>query len=146
MTGTPARERVAVREANLEDAAAIVQLLRHLHGDSAAETSLPVVRQESRTFIAADGDDVVGLVVATFVDYGLEPYGMVEELVVAPERRGTGTGTSLLEECRAWLTRSGAEVVFVSAASEEAAQFYSAMGFRRCTGPWLWAGSSSRST
>jgi N-acetylglutamate synthase-like GNAT family acetyltransferase len=138
MTGTPARERVAVREANLEDAAAIVQLLRHLHGDSAAETSLPVVRQESRTFIAADGDDVVGLVVATFVDYGLEPYGMVEELVVAPERRG-------MEECRAWLTRLGAEVVFVSAASEEAAQFYSAMGFRRCTGPWLWAGSSLRS-
>lgn len=145
MTSTPSRERTVVREANSGDAAASVQLLQHLHGDSAAAASLPVVRQESRTFIAADGDDVVGLVVATFVDYGLEPYGMIEELVVAPERRGTGTGTSLLGECRAWLTGLGAEVVFVSAASEEAAQFYAATGFRRCTGPWLWASSSSRS-
>lgn len=129
---------MVVREAGVADAGAIRQLLRQLHGDRAADSTLPIVRQEAKTFVASDGGDVVGLVVATFVDYGHEPYGMVEELVVAPERRGTGTGAALLGECRTWLAGLGAKVVFVSALSDEVAEFYLAVGFRRCTGPWLW--------
>ncbi|MET9272626.1 GNAT family N-acetyltransferase [Kribbella sp. NPDC003557] len=105
--------------------------------------SLPVVRQDARTFVAVEGDAVVGVVVGTFVDYGHEPYGMVEELVVAPEWRGAGTGAALLGECREWLAASGAEVVFVSAVDQEAAEFYVRAGFNRCVGPWLWAGSGT---
>lgn len=130
-------EGVVVREAGVADSGAIRRLLRDLHADGATDSTLPIVRQRARTFVASDGDDVVGLVVATFVDYGHEPYGMVEELVVAPERRGARTGAALLGECREWLAGLGAKVVFVSALSDEAAEFYVAAGFRRCTGPWL---------
>ena len=68
---------------------------------------------------------------------------MVEELVVAPGSRGAGIGTALLRECREWMAASGAEVVFVSAADREAAEFYVRAGFNRCVGPWLWAGSGT---
>jgi predicted N-acetyltransferase YhbS len=105
--------------------------------------TLPAVRQEARTFVAVDGDEVVGVVVATFVDYGREPYGMVEELVVAPAWRGAGVGAGLLWECRGWLAAAGADVVFVSAADRAAAEFYVRAGFNRCAGPWLWAGSGA---
>ncbi len=80
------------------------------------------------------------MVVATLVDYGIEAYGTVEELVVGADCRGQGIGRTLLERCRSWLEASGAEVVFVSALNEEVAEFYTATGFTRCTGPWLyWA-------
>ncbi|MFF0340783.1 GNAT family N-acetyltransferase [Kribbella sp. NPDC004875] len=140
MSPAESREGVVVREAGAVDGGAIRELLRELHGDAASAATLPVVRQEARTFVAADGDDVVGVVVATFVDYGHEPYGMVEELVVAPGRRTGGVGTALLGECRQWLAGLGADVVFVSAVSDEVAEFYLAAGFQRCVGPWLWAG------
>jgi N-acetylglutamate synthase-like GNAT family acetyltransferase len=133
------RRKVVVRDATVADRAGIRRLLRELHGDGMGRATLPEVRQEARTFVADDGDDVIGLLVATFVDYGHEPYGVVEELVVDPANRGSGTGTALLVECRAWLDALGAEVVFVSAVSDEAAEFYLTAGFTRCTGPWLWA-------
>jgi hypothetical protein len=51
----------------------------------------------------------------------------------------------LLAQCKSWLGGLGAEVVFVSAINEEAAEFYLQAGFTRCTGPWLWvaAGQSA---
>jgi GNAT superfamily N-acetyltransferase len=77
--------------------------------------------------------------VATFVDYGREPYGVVEELVVDPASRGAGTGAALLAQCKSWLGALGAEVVFVSTVDEESVEFYLHAGVTRCTGPWLWA-------
>ncbi|TDW75950.1 GNAT family N-acetyltransferase [Kribbella pratensis] len=127
-----------VREATAADRAGIQRLLRELHGDGADGTTLPEIRQQARTFVAGE-DEIVGLLVATFVDYGHEPYGVVEELVVDPASRGSGTGAALLAQCKSWLEALGAEVVFVSAADEEAAEFYLRAGFRRCTGRWLWA-------
>lgn len=130
-------EPPVVREATPADRAAIQRLFRELHGDGTA-TTLPEIRQQARTFVAGD-DEILGLVVATFVDYGHEPYGVVEELVVDPASRGSGTGRALLAECKTWLAGLGAEVVFVSAVNEQAAEFYLQAGFTRCTGPWLWA-------
>jgi N-acetylglutamate synthase-like GNAT family acetyltransferase len=126
-----------VRAATAADRAGIQRLLRELHGDGADSTTLPEVRQQAQTFVVCD-DEIPGVLVATFVDYGHEPYGVVEELVVDPASRGSGTGTALLAQCRAWLRGLGAEVVFVSAISEEAAEFYLQAGFVRCAGPWLW--------
>lgn len=133
------RGKVVVRDATVADRAGIQRLLRELHGDASGSATLPEVRQEARTFVAGDGDDVIGLLVATFVHYGHEPYGVVEELVVDPANRGSGIGTALLAESHAWLDALGAEVVFVSAVSDEATEFYLNAGFTRCTGAWLWA-------
>jgi N-acetylglutamate synthase-like GNAT family acetyltransferase len=126
-----------VRPAATTDRTEIRRVLRELHPDGADSVTLPHVRQEAQTFVATDGDHVVGVAVATFVDYGHGPYGAVEELVVDASSRGAGTGTRLLDQCRSWLEASGAEVVFVSAISEDAAECYLSVGFTRCTGPWL---------
>ena len=136
---------IAVRPASATDRAGIQRVLRELHLDAADGVTLPNVRQEAQTFVATDGDHVVGVAVATFVDYGNGPYGTLEELVVDASSRGAGTGTRLLDQCRSWLEAFGAEVVFASAISEDAAQFYLSAGFTRCTGPWLfWAFESVR--
>ncbi|MET9022398.1 GNAT family N-acetyltransferase [Actinopolymorpha sp. NPDC004070] len=127
------------------DRSGITRLLRHLHGADAEGTTLPRVRQEAQTFVATDGEQVVGLVVATLVDYGVEAYGSVEELVVDPEFRGQGTGRSLLDRSLTWLAASGAEVVFVSALDEDVIDFYASAGFKRTTGPWLaWVPDAKR--
>jgi predicted N-acetyltransferase YhbS len=132
--------RAVVRPASLADRGAIRQILRHLHPERADRATLPCVRQEAQTFVATDGERVVGMIVATLVDYGVEAYGMIDELVVEEECRGLGIGAALLDRGRTWLEASGAEVVFVSALDEEVAEFYIATGFTRCLGPWLfWA-------
>ncbi|GAA3150273.1 GNAT superfamily N-acetyltransferase [Kribbella aluminosa] len=141
MTGRPGRGFV-VRDGAAEDRVGIRRLLRELHGDVAESMTLPVVRQEARTFVAVDGLELAGVVVGTFVDYGREPYGTIEELVVAPGWRGAGIGTALLDECRGWLAGTGAEVVFVSAVGDAAAEFYLRAGFVRCVGSWLWGGTA----
>lgn len=120
-------------------------MLSELHPGGADETTLPTVRQEARTFVAEDGSRLVGVVVATLVDYGSSSYGMVEELVVASSARGSGVGTSLVEQCLSWLAAAGVEVVFVSAVDAAASRFYGARGFTPCTGPWLyWAPATPR--
>lgn len=129
-----------IREAVASDRAELVRVLSELHPSVAESATLPVVRQEARTFVATDGDRLVGVAVATLVDYGSSSYGMVEELVVTASARGSGLGTGLLGRCRTWLTGAGVEVVFVSAVDAEASRFYGAKGFTPCVGPWLyWA-------
>lgn len=129
-----------IREAAASDQPALVRVLSELHPGGTDGTTLPAVRQSARTFVATDGDLVVGVAVATLVDYGSSSYGMVEELVVTASARGSGLGTDLLGRCRDWLTQSGVEVVFVSAVDADAERFYGAKGFTACTGPWLyWA-------
>ena len=135
-----------IREAVASDQPALVAVLSELHPPGGADgTTLPAVRQSARTFVATDGDGdrVVGVAVATLVDYGSSSYGMVEELVVTASARGSGIGTELLDRCRSWLTEAGVEVVFVSAVDADAERFYGAQGFTPCTGPWLyWAPGS----
>lgn len=132
-----ARPPFAVRTAAAADKDAIRRLLARLHPEDAQRATLPLIRQESRTFLASGERDVFGLAVATFVDYGVEAYGTIEELVVEEDRRGEGIGRSLLESCRVWLEDAGARVIFVSAL-DDAEQFYLGAGFSRCSGPWLY--------
>jgi N-acetylglutamate synthase-like GNAT family acetyltransferase len=128
----------AVRTAAAADQDAIRRLLRHLHPqDDANRSTLPHIRQESKTFLASDERGVIALAAVTVVDYGVEAYGTIEELVVEEDRRGEGIGRSLLESCRAWLEGAGAQVIFVSAL-DPAEQFYLSAGFSRCSGPWLY--------
>lgn len=127
-----------VRAATSSDSGEIYRLLRQLHPDAPPTATLPSVRQTSETFVATLDGEVAGVVVVASVDYGLEAYGTVEELVVDVGHRGVGIGTALLERCRAWFVDAGVAVVFVSAADEAAARFYLSSGFRLCTGPWLY--------
>jgi predicted N-acetyltransferase YhbS len=99
-------------------------------------STLPHIRQEANTFLAVDGDETIGLAVATFVDYGIEAYGMIEELVVDEARRGGRIGTTLVDRCVEWLSGLGSNVIFVSVLVDAEA-FYRKLGFQRCTGPWL---------
>lgn len=146
MTGPEGQtSQPVVRPATLADRPAITRILRHLHPARADRATLPRVRQEAQTFVASNGERIVGMAAATLVDYGIEAYGTVEELVVEPECRGQGIGATLLDRCTSWLRASGAEVVFVSALNEEVAKFYTSTGFTRCTGPWLfWAPDGSQ--
>ncbi len=94
------------------------------------------VRQASRTFVARQAAEVVGFVIATLTDFGLETSGVIEALVVREDHQGGGHGAALIDRCERWLAEEGAEVVFVSALAE-AELFYRRVGFQPCTGPWL---------
>ena len=61
--------------------------------------------------------------------------GEVESLVVAPDARGRGVGTALLDACRRHLRGRGCThwTVSVMAANDGAVQLYRRAGFR----PWL---------
>jgi predicted N-acetyltransferase YhbS len=129
-----------LRPATPADEAKIERLLTVLHDGQHAPFRLHQVRQGHRSFVATEGDAVLGFVLATFVSYGGSGYGMLEELVVDEAHRGQGIGRTLVDASRDWLTDQGVEVVFVSALDEAAERFYVRHGFARCSGPWLcWA-------
>jgi N-acetylglutamate synthase-like GNAT family acetyltransferase len=116
----------------------IARLLGQLHPDQPVAFRTEKIRQGARSFVAAEADEALGFALATFVDYGLSSYGMIEELVVDAGRRGGGIGTALVDACREWLGEQQVEVVFVSALEPAAEMFYQQLGFVRCTGPWLY--------
>ncbi|GAA5025544.1 hypothetical protein [Actinopolymorpha pittospori] len=61
----------AIRPARGEDADALRELLRHLHPEP-TRSSLPRIRQEAQTLVAAEHGRTLGLAVVTLVDYGVE--------------------------------------------------------------------------
>ena len=124
-----------IRTATTRDAAAIDDLMKQLHPEITSSDLR--VRQRSRKFVATERGKVLGFLLATFTDYGISPYAMIEELVVGADARRAGTGAALLEAATTWAQESGAEVVFVSA-NPDAEPFYVRWGFARCTGPWLY--------
>ena len=126
-----------VQRATSRDLPALERLLRQLHPERPPAMAPLRVRQLSRKFVAKEGAAVQGFLLATFTDYGISPYAMVEELIVDSNARKEGIGTALLEACLAWASSCGAEVVFVSA-RKDAEAFYVAHEFARCTGPWLY--------
>jgi GNAT superfamily N-acetyltransferase len=129
---------MSIRSALPDDEAGIGGLLRQLHPDQPAVFRPDQVRQGARSFVAAEGEEIVGFALATFVDYGLSSYGMIEELVVDAGRRGRGVGTALVEACREWLAEEQVEVIFVSALDGAAVAFYRRSGFVPCSGPWFY--------
>jgi N-acetylglutamate synthase-like GNAT family acetyltransferase len=127
-----------IRASVPSDADALERLLRQLHPDRPVMLRPDEVRQSARSFVATEADLVVGFALATFVDYGLSSYGMIEELVVDTSQRGRGVGTALLTACQEWLTEQRIEVVFVSALDDAAEAFYRRYGFVPCQGSWLY--------
>jgi len=93
-------------------------------------------------------DQIVGVIVATTVSYGIEAYATIEELVVAPNQRSKGLGTTLLDAVHGWARELGCTVVFVSAIDQSARGYYGSTGYQDCTGPWMYASlvDNTRST
>lgn len=129
---------MTIRPAIDADREGIGALIRQLYPGYDGEPTLPRVRQESRTLVAEIDGSLAGTVVAILTDYGVEAYGVIDELVVDQAHRGRGIGTALVDQARTWCFEQGAAVVFVSAGTG-ADDFYRRAGFADCTGPWLYA-------
>jgi N-acetylglutamate synthase-like GNAT family acetyltransferase len=127
-----------IRPATVDDHAGVAHLLSQLHGDSARGHTLPRVDQHSTTLVQSVDDEINGVILATAVNYGIQGYAMIEELVVAPAQRGSGAGTALVDAVHAWASTHGCTVVFVSAIDQNANEFYRSKGYDSCVGPWLY--------
>ena len=123
-----------ISQAEGSDFAAVQELAKLLYGPEVAPAT--AVRQAARTFVAKTSGGVAGFLIATVADYGFSMSGHLEELAVAEDEQGGGTGRALVAACEEWLRSEGVETVFVSAL-DTAAGFYERLGYEPCVGPWL---------
>lgn len=126
----------SVRVATPVDAAGIWPLVEafattftpHEHTFRATVDRL-VVRDDSLLLVAQDGSEIVGYLLAsahlTFLADGEVVW--IEELMVAEERRRTGTGAELVRHAEEWAADRGA--AYVSLTSRRAGAFYLAQGY-----------------
>ncbi|MFC8732340.1 GNAT family N-acetyltransferase [Luteimicrobium sp. NPDC057192] len=88
-----------------------------------------VARPDLRVLVAEEGGVVVGYLLAqleaTFFADG--PVAWVQEVMVAEDRRGSGTGRALVRAAEDWARDAGA--TSVSLASRRAGGFYEALGY-----------------
>lgn len=146
----------AIRPAEERDRAAIVALIHALNLHEAAlcddrrtdfaaaeecyeAVRARIAREGGALFVACgEGDEPVGfisLAFATdepFVREELRRYGMVTDLVVAEEHRGSGIGRRLIASVEARVREAGVKrlQIGVLAANEKARSSYLASGFR----------------
>ena len=130
-----------IEPASAADHPAIHRLTHILYGDEARPYT--PVRQAARTFVARQDGEVVGFVICTLSDYGINRSGQIDELAVSGTAQGGGIGRDLLQTCTEWLKSEGIEVVFVSVGLEAeedrllSERFYRRIGFKPCIGPWF---------
>lgn len=127
--------QIVIESATPHDRPDLVRLLSEMH-ETAGQ--LCVTRQAATTLVARKGSQAVGLVMASYVGYGVESYGTIDELVVDPSVRGQGVGRELVKGVGGWFSGLGCDVVFVSALNAHATSFWRREGFRHCTGDWLY--------
>lgn len=130
-----------MREAAAADAVALVALLAELHprypGDPGqAATVIDQARaQPGRSLlVAASGGRVVGtadLITAANITHGGRPWGIVENVVVAADARGTGVGAALLAEVVERAESAGCYMLQLVSLNHrvEAHGFYRRLGF-----------------
>ena len=91
---------------------------------------------DSFVWVADDSGDVIGYAFATIEGYDYMalrgPAGVLQDLIVDPERRGRGLGRRLLEAALAHLASRGAPRVVLSAAARNgpAQRLFESAGFR----------------
>ena len=122
------------------------QLLHALYPGSDRRFAPDLRNDGVDVLLAKESDQALGLVTATFVHDGWEPYGLIDQLIVYPEYRMRGIGRRLVSEACNLLVKRGAIVVFVTTNNGSAEHFYRQVGFA-ATGPWLaWAPGNPLST
>jgi GNAT superfamily N-acetyltransferase len=129
--------QIQIRPARRDDAAPVAALAEELaqsfpFSRAAFDRSFPEVLADSavRLLVAADGGPaVVGYLLGfrhlTFFAGG--PVGWVEEILVLPSCRGTGTGRALMDAFESWAAERGCSMVAL--ATRRAAPFYQALGY-----------------
>jgi GNAT superfamily N-acetyltransferase len=132
MNGAP----IKVRPAAAADASAVAGLAGQLAQSftfSRAEFDLnyPALLAERNVclLVATGGGDHLGYLLGfrhlTFFANG--PVGWVEEILVSPGQRGTGTGRALMTAFEQWAAETGCAMVAL--ATRRAAPFYRAIGY-----------------
>lgn len=129
-------EPATIREATIGDADQLWPLVRSFAQPFAPEHEafvrlLPqlVGRDDTLLAVADLGGTAVGYVLAS-VHLALlanGPVAWVEEVLVAPDRRGEGLGAQLMAAAESWARELGA--AYVALASRRAGDFYLALGY-----------------
>ena len=128
---------VAIREADVSDAASLARLATQLgYPTTAAEAELRAAavlgRPQHRVLVAEVGGDVVGWVhVAPSVTLESDPSAEIAGLVVDEELRGQGIGARLIAEAEAWAAVQGYGLMRVrsNVKRNRARRFYERAGF-----------------
>lgn len=127
---------VAIRAATIADADQLWPLVRSFAGPFAPEHEafvriLPELLSRDDTLLAVAETEgaPVGYLLAS-VHLALlanGPVAWVEEVLIAPDRRGAGLGARLMATAEAWAREHGA--AYVALASRRAGDFYLALGY-----------------
>lgn len=129
--------RCIIREAVPADALAIEALYRELMVDAAIRVSPEQIAavaklRESYLLVAEVEGEVCATVLLTICPdlmYGTQPFGVLENVVVAEARRGLGLGRRLLTYAEKLLvSHDGTKLMLLSKVTREAAHAF----FRRC--------------
>ena len=74
---------------------------------------------------------IVGFCVVEIQEDGADPFGMVCDVLVKDEVRGTGVGTTLLETALSWLDSMGVKVVYLESGlkNHAALEYFMRRGF-----------------
>ena len=130
---------VVVREATLDDAAAIVSLLAELGypwtPDIVAERLKALKAIGNTALVAQRGDDVVGVLTlsAMLVLHRPKPVGRISAFVVTERCRGQGVGRTMVAAAERHLAANGCGLIEVTSnrRREEAHAFYERLGYER---------------
>ena len=137
---------IQVRPATLDDVPQLCGLLGFLFGQEADFTPDPVRQAQGlrlileqpdygRVFCAADGESILGMVAILFIvnATGGGLAGVLEDMIVHPDRRHQGIGERLLNEAIAHARGAGCGriTLLTDATNESAMRFYGRSGFVR---------------
>ncbi len=86
---------------------------------------------DAAVFKTCDGDVISGFCVAEITDDGADPFGMVCDVLVKEEYRGSGLGGELLAAAIAWLKGRGIKSVYLESGLRNASAhaFFEKRGF-----------------
>ena len=127
-----------VREARLEDAAGLAQLILELGYDvSEADVAarLPQLFGLGLPPLVAEADELIGCLTMsmTMVLHRPRPVGRISMLVVTEKLRGGGVGRALVAAAEAFLTERGCGLIEVTSnvRRDRAHAFYEGLGYER---------------